>query len=412
VPELVALDLPGGPGFIDTLRAVWDTGDAAAPLDPRLPRAARDLVLAALRPSRVVASDGEHHVMAGGVPVDEGDAVVVATSGSSGQPKGVVLTHDALLASARATSDRLGVDPARHAWLACLPLAHVGGLSVVTRAMLTGTSLTVLPAFDADLVEALGRAERATHVSLVPAALRRIDPALFTGILLGGSRPPGDLPSNVVVTYGMTETGSGVVYDGIPLDDVEVAIAHFGYSDDDDDDNHTGTGNQTGTGRHTGTGNQTGTGDDLGGEILLRAPMLLRCYRDGSTGRVLGPDGSKTWFATGDAGYINADGTLSVTGRMAEMITTGGEKVWPDEVERVMAAHRDVAEVAVWKRPDPEWGERVVAWVVPADVLPKAEELKELVAATIAPWAAPKEIVFTTELPRTPSGKVKRSELR
>jgi O-succinylbenzoic acid--CoA ligase len=412
VPELVALDLPGGPGFIDTLRAVWDTGDAAAPLDPRLPRAARDLVLAALRPSRVVASDGEHHVMAGGVPVDEGDAVVVATSGSSGQPKGVVLTHDALLASARATSDRLGVDPARHAWLACLPLAHVGGLSVVTRAMLTGTSLTVLPAFDADLVEALGRAERATHVSLVPAALRRIDPALFTGILLGGSRPPGDLPSNVVVTYGMTETGSGVVYDGFPLDDVEVAIAHFGYSDDDDDDNHTGTGNQTGTGRHTGTGNQTGTGDDLGGEILLRAPMLLRCYRDGSTGRVLGPDGSKTWFATGDAGYINADGTLSVTGRMAEMITTGGEKVWPDEVERVMAAHRDVAEVAVWKRPDPEWGERVVAWVVPADVLPKAEELKELVAATIAPWAAPKEIVFTTELPRTPSGKVKRSELR
>jgi len=140
--------------------------------------------------------------------------------------------------------------------------------------------------------------------------------------------------------------------------------------------------------------------------------MLLRCYRDGSTGRVLGPDGTKTWFATGDAGYIDALGTLSVSGRMAEMITTGGEKVWPDEVERVMSAHRDVAEVAVWKRPDPEWGERVVAWVVPADVLPKAEELKELVAGTVAPWAAPKEIVFTTELPRTPSGKVKRSELK
>ncbi len=153
-------------------------------------------------------------------------------------------------------------------------------------------------------------------------------------------------------------------------------------------------------------------GEGEGGEILLRAPMLLRCYRDGSTGRVLGPDGSKTWFATGDAGYLNADGTLSVTGRIAEMITTGGEKVWPDEVERVISAHRDVAEVAVWKRPDPEWGERVVAWVVPADVLPKAEELKDLVAGTLAPWAAPKEIVFTTELPRTPSGKVKRSELR
>jgi o-succinylbenzoate---CoA ligase len=408
VPELVALDLPGGAGFVDTLRAIWDTGDAAAPLDPRLPRAARDAFLAALRPSRVVASDGEHHVMAGGIPVEEGDAVVVATSGSSGQPKGVVLTHDALRASALATSERLGVDPARHAWLACLPLAHVGGLSVVTRALLTGTPLTVLPGFDADAVEALGRAERATHLSLVSSALRRIDPALFTRILLGGSRPPGDLPPNVVVTYGMTETGSGVVYDGYPLDDVEVAIAHFDDAHDDDaDDDHDD---------HDGDG----WGDDVehdegasgAGQILLRAPMLLRCYRDGSTGRVLGPDGSKTWFATGDAGYINARGTLSVTGRMAEMITTGGEKVWPDEVERVISAHRDVAEVAVWKRPDPEWGERVVAWVVPADVLPKAEELKELVAGTIAPWAAPKEIVFTTELPRTPSGKVKRSELR
>jgi o-succinylbenzoate---CoA ligase len=399
VPELVALDLPGGPGFVDTLRAVWDTGDAAAPLDPRLPRAARDLLLAALRPSRVVASDGEHHVMAGGLPVEEGDALVMATSGTSGQPKGVVLTHDALRASALATSDRLGIDPARHAWLACLPLAHVGGLSVVTRALVTGTRLTVLPGFDADVVEALGRAEKATHLSLVPAALRRLDPALFTRILLGGSRPPGDLPPNVVVTYGMTETGSGVVYDGIPLDDVELAIAHFDEGDDGDRGDRV-------------VGDSDGEGEGEGGEILLRAPMLLRCYRDGSTGRVLGPDGSKTWFATGDAGYLNADGTLGVTGRMAEMITTGGEKVWPDEVERVISAHRDVAEVAVWKRPDPEWGERVVAWVVPADVLPKAEELKDLVAGTLAPWAAPKEIVFITELPRTPSGKVKRSELR
>ena len=172
-----------------------------------------------------------------------------------------------------------------------------------------------------------------------------------------------------------------------------------------------GTGRTAGTG-HTGHTGHTNDGASGGGQILLRAPMLLRCYRDGSTGRVLGPDGSKTWFATGDAGYVNAQGTLSVTGRMAEMITTGGEKVWPDEVERVMSSHRHVAEVAVWKRPDPEWGERVVAWVVPADVLPKPEELKELVAGTIAPWAAPKEIVFTTELPRTPSGKVKRRELQ
>jgi O-succinylbenzoic acid--CoA ligase len=380
VPELVALDLPGGPGFVDTLRAIWDTGDAATPLDPRLPHAAREALLRALRPSRVVSSDGEHHALPGGLPVEDGDALVMATSGSSGQPKGVVLTHDALLASARATSERMGIDPARHSWLACLPLAHVGGLSVITRSLLTGTPLTVLPAFDADTVEALGRSRDVTHVSLVAAALLRLDPAVFTGILLGGSRPPHELPDNVVVTYGMTETGSGVIYDGVPLDEVEVAIAHFG----DDSDQ---------------------------GEILLRAPMLMRSYRDGTTGRVLGPDGTSTWFATGDAGFLTEAGTLSVVGRIAEVINTGGENVWPDQVERILSTHPNVAEVAVWKRADPEWGERVVAWVVPTETRPRVEELKELVARTLASWAAPKEVVFTEELPRTASGKVRRVDL-
>ncbi len=347
--------------------------------------------------------------MAGGLPVEEGDALVIATSGSSGRPKAVVLTHDALAASARATSERLGVEPDRHTWLACLPLAHVGGLSVVTRAMLTGTGLHVLPAFDAEHVEALGRSGEVTHVSLVAAALRRVDPSSFTRILLGGSRPPGELPPNAVVTYGMTETGSGVVYDGVPLDGVEVAIAHF----DGGVGGVGGLGGGDGGGGGPGGGGPGGGGPGGdGGEILLRAPMLMRCYRDGTTGRVTGPDRSTTWFATGDAGFLTAAGTLSVTGRMAEMINTGGEKVWPDEVERVLATHRGVTEVAVWKRPDPEWGERVVAWVVPAEPPPDVRELKELVAGAIAPWAAPKEIVFTTALPRTASGKVRRSELR
>jgi O-succinylbenzoic acid--CoA ligase len=386
VPELVALDLPGGAGFVDALRAVWDTGDAAAPLDPRLPERARSALVAALRPTRVVGSDGELHRVSDGLGVDEGDALVVATSGSSGEPRGVVLTHDAVGASARATSSRLGVDPGRHSWLACLPLAHVGGLSVVTRAILTDTPLTVIPGFDADVVEGLGRTGRATHTSLVTTGLHRLDPASFTCILLGGSRPPEGLPSNVVATYGMTETGSGVVYDGIPLDDVEIALAHF--TDDGDEGE-----------------------DSEDGEILLRAPMLMRCYRDGGDGRVAGPDRRRDWFATGDAGFVREDGTLGVRGRVGEVIVTGGEKVWPDAVERVLATHPHVTEVAVWKRPDPEWGERVVAWIVPSNPAPPAEELTELVKASLAPWAAPKEIVFIAALPRLDSGKVRRSDL-
>jgi len=200
VPELVALDLPGGVGFVDALQAIWDTGDAAAPLDPRLPLVARNAMLDALRPTRIVGSDGEQHALSGGLPVEEGDALVVATSGTSGQPKGVVLTHDAIAASARATSVRLGIDPSRHAWLACLPLAHIGGLSVVTRSIVTGTPLVVMPGFEADAVEAAGRSGRVSHVALVTTALQRIDPSVFRCILLGGSKAPDVLPHNVVST--------------------------------------------------------------------------------------------------------------------------------------------------------------------------------------------------------------------
>ena len=392
VPELVALDLPGGMGFVDALRAVWDTGDAAAPLDPRLPGVARRAMLDALRPTRIVTSDGEQHAVPDGVPVDDGDALVVTTSGTSGQPKGVVLTHEAVAASAHATTARLGVDPSRHSWLACLPLAHIGGLSVVTRAVVTGTPLVVLPGFDADEVEALGRSGRTTHVSLVTTALGRLDPSVFTCVLLGGSRAPDTVPPNVVTTYGMTETGSGVVYDGTPLDGVELAMrpsdrppSATGETDDPD--------------------------EGVGGEILIRAPMLFRCYRDGSDGRVVGPDGKADWFATGDSGRRDADGVLRVSGRIDDVITTGAEKVWPDLVERALIAHPGVAEVAVWKRSDPEWGERVVAWVVPDDDAPSLDELRAIVADTIAPWAAPKELVIVDDLPRTSAGKVRRREL-
>lgn len=389
MPELVALDLPGGIGFVDALHAIWDTGDAAAPLDPRLPPAARRVLLDTLRPTRIVGSDGAQRALSDGIGVEDGDALVVATSGTSGEPKGVVLTHDAIAASAQATSERLGVDPARHVWLACLPLAHIGGLAVVTRSIVTGTPVVVLPGFDAEAVEEAGRSGQVSHVSLVATALQRLDPSVFTCVLLGGSRVPDALPPNVVATYGMTETGSGVVYDGWPLQGVEVSF-------------------RTPAGAEV---EERGGGAGPGGEILLRAPMLLRRYRDGEDGRVLGPDGSRDWFATGDAGHLDGDGRLAVSGRIADVITTGAEKVWPDQVERVLIAHPGIAEVAIWKRRDPEWGERVVAWVVPIDDGPSLDELRQMVTEGIAPWAAPKELVLVNELPRTAGGKVRRRAL-
>ena len=351
--RLVALDRPGGPGFVDALQGIWDAGDAAFPVDQRLPDAARRRLLERMRV---------------GDEVDEGDALVIATSGSSGAPKGVVLTHDAVAASARATSARLGVGADDH-WLACLPLAHVGGLSVVTRALVTGTALTVLPGFDAAAVDA----SEATLVSLVPTALGRIHPERFRTIVLGGSRPPADRPANSVTTYGMTETGSGVVYDGVPLDAVEVRI------------------------------DAPADGND--GEILLRGPMLMRGYRDGSTS--IDAEG---WLHTGDVGTWRSDGRLHVIGRAGDLIITGGENVWPEAVERILARHPGIAEVLVRGVDDDEWGQVVEALVVPVDPAtpPQLDQVRAFVKETDPAHMAPRRLRLVEALPRTSLGKPRR----
>lgn len=368
MPSLVALDLPGGSMFVDALRRAWDAGDAVLPVDQRLPAPAKGQLLAAMAPAAIVDLTGRV-VLAAGRPVEDGDALVVATSGTTGAPRGVVLTHAAVAASAVATSARLGVDAVVHRWLACLPLSHVGGLAVVTRALVTGAGLTVQPGFDAAAVTAAAGPE--VLVSLVATALRRVAATDFHTVVLGGSAPPAQLPANVVTTYGMTETGSGVVYDGVALDGVDVAI---------------------------------GAGD----EVRLRGPMLLRAYRDGVV-----PVDADGWLRTGDAGSIGPDGRLAIHGRLSDLIISGGEHVWPATVEAVLRGHPAVGEVAVAGRPDLEWGERVVAWVVPADAAapPTLDQLRGVVKERLAPWAAPRQLVIVAELAKTSIGKVRRDAL-
>ncbi len=368
MPHLVALPLVG-PAFVGALRRVWDDGDAALPVDTRMPPPARQAFLEAMAPSAIIDEDGTRVPLRGGRPVEPNDAIVVATSGTTGAPKGVVLTHGAVAASAAATSARLGVTDGDR-WLACLPVAHVGGLSVVTRALVTGTPLTAIDRFEPEAVRRAAGGG-ATLVSLVSTALARIDPGWFRVIVVGGSRPPPVTPPNIVATYGLTESGSGVVYAGRPLDGVEVRLSPSG-------------------------------------EVHLRGPMMLRAYRDGTDPK--DPDG---WLATGDSGSWLADGRLHVAGRSGDLIITGGENVWPDPVEQALAANSKVGEVAVAGEPDAEWGQIVVAFVVPADPAypPSLDELRATAKEALPAFAAPRRLVLVDELPRTAIGKVRRDAL-
>lgn len=366
--ELVAIALDGA-AFVAALQRVWDDGDAVLPIDPRLPAPARAELLDAMGAGRLIDERGEEHALTTGRAVDPGDALVLATSGSTGTPKGVVHTHDAVDASARATSTALEVGPSDR-WLCCLPLAHVAGLSVVTRAMWAGIDVEVLPAFDAATVESAARERGATLTTVVPTALRRFDPSLFRRIVVGGAAPPETLPPNCVVSYGMTETGSAVSYDGRALPGVDLRI--------------------------------------VDGEVHVRGPMLLRAYRDGRD-----PKDAEGWLSTNDAGSWSDDGRLIVHGRTDDVIITGGENVWPAVVEHVLLDHPAVAEVSVIGRPDEEWGARVVAMVVPADASepPTLADLRTFVKERLHPFAAPREIELLDALPRTSIGKVRRHAL-
>jgi o-succinylbenzoate---CoA ligase len=311
-----------------------------------------------------------------GEPVEPGIALCIATSGSTGEPKGALLSHAALEASARATMARIGRQD-DDVWLSCLPWQHIGGLQVLLRARLFGTPLVVHDTFDPDRVAA---ETTATLVSLVPTQLHRlldagVDLARFRVVLLGGARAPDELLTrarqagvNVVTTYGMSETSGGCVYDGAPLDGVDVAV---------DDEGH----------------------------ISLRGPMLMTGYRDRPdlTAEVL-VDG---WFRTSDLGRWE-DGRLVVVGRADDVVVSGGENVPTAVVADLLASHPSVAEVAVTGVPDATWGERVVAVVRPAGPAPSLRELREWVERRAPVAFAPRGLVVVDELPLLPSGKLDR----
>lgn len=374
--SLIALDIHGRDRFVRSLQKIWDQGDAVLPVDMNVPRRHLDKVLGALRPAGLIDADGRHVVLSDAVPVDEDTAVVITTSGTTGEPKGVVHTHRSVVAASRLTTHGTRTT-STSTWVACLPLLHIGGFSVITRALHADARLVVHDGFDKEALDSAARSG-ATHVSLVPTVLGRVNTQEWELILLGGSAIPDDRPANTIATYGMTETFGGVVYDGVPLPGVEVRLAA---------DDH----------------------------IEVRSPTLLRGYRSFGPVELSPPLTVDGFLRTGDIGVFDSTtGELRVEGRADDLVITGGVKVWPEPVERILEQHPLISECAVVGVTDREWGQRVTAVVVPRDPnnVPMLDELRGLVKEQLPAAHAPRSMVVTDHLTRTVSGKIRRIDIR
>ncbi|WP_299952465.1 o-succinylbenzoate--CoA ligase [uncultured Modestobacter sp.] len=345
---------------------------------PALRRALDGAAPLAVLPAGTGPADAARAVLAPDDPLEPGTDLVVVTSGSTGTGKGVLLSAAALRASATATLDRLG---GPGSWLLALPTSAIGGLQVLVRSALAGREPAVLTRGStlADAAARLPAGDR-RYTALVPTQLRRYladEPevlASFDGVLVGGAATdPGLLDDaraagvQVRTTYGMSETAGGCVYDGVPLAGVSVRVAEG---------------------------------------IELAGPVLAHGYRRDPAGTAAAfVDG---WFRTRDAGAWDG-GRLTVHGRLDDVLISGGVNVAPQAVEAVLRAHPTIADAVVTGRPDPEWGQRVVAAVVAAPgAVPQLTQLRPWVATRLGAAAAPRELVLLDAVPTLHTGKPDR----
>jgi len=337
---------------------------------------------------------------------------ILYTSGTTGQPKGAIITYGMQWWNAVGSALNLGHSPDDR-WLACLPLFHIGGLSILMRSVIYGISVVVHKKFDPFIVNHAIYEDKITIISVVAVMLQRMLAALDTGgrgagypstlrcVLLGGGPVPYPLLEAcmlrnipVVQTYGLTEACSQAVTlsptdamrkpgsAGRPLPPVQLRIMR---------DNSSASPGEP-------------------GEIFLKGPTITPGYvdRPEATAQAF-QDG---WFATGDIGYLDKDGYLYVLDRRADLIICGGENVYPAEIESVLLSHPGIAEAGVCGQADAQWGQVPIAFVVPkAGSIVSAGELLEYIAQKLARYKLPRAIYFTGQLPRTSSGKLLRREL-
>lgn len=396
---------PHGPDAIAALFALWRAGCVAVPLHERLTRSEIGYARQTVKSSLHIDNPGLHSELAATPGAGPNDVqtfpdviAFILTSGSSGSPKALGFTRDTLAASASAVAGRLGLS-ADDRWGLCLSPGHIGGLSLIVRAVMTGASVRLWPSFDADAVARAILAEEITHLAVVPVMLRRIltelagvrIPPSLRCVLVGGAAAPRALLDQawaaampLATTWGMTETASQVAT-------APPALAR----------------------RHPGTAGRPLRGIEVrtgpGGALQVRGPTLASVViRGAGVPPEPLPTDPEGWFATRDLGRIDADGLVWIEGRADAIIVSGGLNVSPGEVERAIEAMPGVREAVVLGLPDEEWGETVAAVVEadPAAVTPA--DVDRHCRKHLVRGRCPTRTVVVDALPRTWTGKVMR----
>jgi acyl-CoA synthetase (AMP-forming)/AMP-acid ligase II len=431
-----------GPAFHVALFAAAHAGLAITPLNYRLADAQIKDLLGALPTPIVVADAAFHSAVAGGYPLmdsaellipvggaaiegtwadevdDEAPAVVLFTSGTTSTPKGVVLRHSHLVSYVLQTVDPGSADEADAA-LVCVPPYHIAGLGTVLTNTTAGRRVVHLPDFTAEGWLATVASEAITSAMVVPTMLARVvehlggqqahAPALRS-IAYGGARisPPvlakalGAFPdAGFVNAYGLTETSSTIAL--LDAEDHRAALA----SNDPQARARLGSAGRfvPGIEAQIRDADDRVLSDGEVGELWVRGPQVSGEYL--GTGSVVDNEG---WFPTRDRAHIDAEGYLFIEGRSDDTIIRGGENIAPAEIEDVLSQHPAVRDVAVIGVPDPEWGERLVAVVVKSEEV-DPEDLRAFVRARLRGSRTPEAVVFTDELPMTPTGKLLRRAL-
>ncbi len=329
------------------------------------------------------------------------------TSGTTGKPKGVTLTYNNQFHSAIASALHLGVNPDDN-WLLCMPMFHVGGLAIAWRSVINGTTLTLLPKFDEQEVLNAIASEKVTLISLVPTMLNRLlehshwqNLQKLRAILLGGAPASPELIARclqlnlpIMPTYGMTETASQVTTllphevalkqgsSGLPLFGNRLRIVDL-----EDGDQELSVGEI--------------------GQILIQGSSVMDGYLNHPESNSI-QDG---WLHTGDLGYLDRGGYLYVVSRRSDLIISGGENIYPTEIESILLSHPAIAEACVVGIGDREWGEVVAAVIVSEVQLSLAEIRSFCEQKSLARYKLPKLVCIWASLPKTASGKLLRQEI-